>query len=210
MIAVGLLGRGAMIAAGALAAGTPTVVVAIVVLSAAAFAAGVAAERALRAARRRRRRADGGRRILLPFAGTSISRRSLEAAVRIARAEHATLMPTFLARVPRHLPLDAPLPQQCERCMPLLEAIEQRALAQGVAVDSRVSRGRTYRDALRHQLALEHVDRVIVSATTDERTGLNGADLRWLLQEVPAEVVIVRPGLEDRRTVTAAAVTGHF
>jgi hypothetical protein len=166
--------------------------------------------RARRPALARRRAATGTRRILLPFAGTSISRRSLEAAVRLAQAEGATIMPTYLARVPRHLPLDAPLPAQCLRVMPLLEAMEQRALAQGVAVDARVSRGRTYRDALRHQLDQEHVDRIVVSATTNERTGLNGADLQWLLTQVPAEVLILRPGFEDHRTVTSQALQGHF
>jgi hypothetical protein len=166
--------------------------------------------RGRRPAPARRRVATGTRRILLPFAGTSISRRSLEAAVRLAQAEGATIMPTYLARVPRNLPLDAPLPIQCLRVMPLLEAIEQRALAQGVAVDSRVSRGRTYRDALRHQLDQERVDRIVVSATTDERTGLNGADLHWLLSQVPAEVLILRAGFEDHRTVTSDALRGHF
>jgi hypothetical protein len=144
-------------------------------------------------------------RILLPFAGTSISRRSLDAALRLARAEGATLMPTYLARVPRHLPLDAPLPAQCSPVMALLEAIEQHALAQGVAVDARVSRGRTYRDALRHQLDQEHVDRIVVSATTNERTGLNGADLQWLLTQVPAEVLILRAAFEDDRMVRPPA-----
>ena len=57
-------------------------------------------------------------------------------------------MPAFLARVPRNLPIDSPLPAACEVGMPLLEAIEQRATAEGIPVDARVSRGRTYRDAL--------------------------------------------------------------
>jgi hypothetical protein len=183
----------------------------IVLCGAAAFSAGAAAGWSVRG--RRRRAAGHGasqRRILLPFAGTSISRRSLEAAVRLARAEDATIMPAFLARVPRHLPLDAPLPVQCLRAMALLEAIEQRVVAQGVPVDARVGRGRTYRDSLRHVLEAERVDRIIVSATTDERTGLNGQDLQWLLEKVPAEVLILRAGFEDARTVTAEAVEGHF
>ena len=50
------------------------------------------------------------RRILLPFTGQAISRRAFEAALRLAKAENATIMPAFLARVPRNLPLDAPLP----------------------------------------------------------------------------------------------------
>jgi hypothetical protein len=92
------------------------------------------------------------RRILLPFTGQAISRRSFEAAVRLAKAENATIMPAYLARVPRNLPLDAPLPRQAAVAMPLLEMIEQRTTSQGIAVDSRVARGRTYRDALRRLL----------------------------------------------------------
>jgi hypothetical protein len=94
--------------------------------------------------------------------------------------------------------------------MPLLEAIEQRVIAKGIAVDARVGRGRSYRDALRHVIEQEPVDRVIVSAGTNPRTGLSAEDLRWLLEKVPAEVLILRPDPEDRREVTAATVGGHF
>jgi hypothetical protein len=152
----------------------------------------------------------GTRRILLPFTGMSISRRSFDAAVRLARAEDATIMPAYLARVPRRLPLDAPLPAQCLQAMPLLEAIEQRASTQGVAVDTRIIRGRTYRDALRRMLDSEGVDRVIVSATANSRKGLSAEDLEWMLEKVPAEVMILRPDPEDRRKVTADGVQGHF
>src|SRR5207248_1319072 len=71
-------------------------------------------------------------RILLPFTGTGISRRVLDAALRLATAEHATLMPAYLARVPRHLDLDAPLPRQSGIAMPVLEAIEQAATREEV------------------------------------------------------------------------------
>jgi hypothetical protein len=119
-------------------------------------------------------------------------------------------MPAYLAVVPRHLPLDAPLPVQCTSAMSLIEAIEQRATAAGVNVDSRIIRGRTYRDALQRLLDSEHVDRVIVSATSSSRVGLSSDDLEWLLEKVPAEVMILRPDPDDDRAVTAEAVAGHF
>jgi hypothetical protein len=152
---------------------------------------------------RRRRRAPAGagrvHRILLPFTGGAISRRALDAALRLARAEDATLMPAFLATVPRHLPLDAAIPLQCELGMPLLEAIEQAAARADVPVDARVARGRTYRHALERLLDEEPVDRVIVSATGNPRDGLTDDDLVWLLQRAPAEVLILRPDFEDHR-----------
>lgn len=163
---------------------------------------------------RRPARASAGsvpvNRILLPFTGQQISRRAFEAAVRIARAEDATLMPAFLARVPRALPLESPLPGQCANGMPLLEAIEQKATQQGIPVDSRVSRGRSYRDALRRLLEQEQFDRIVVSATESASKGLSSEDLQWLLDRVPAEVLILRPAPEDTSRISATEVHGHF
>jgi nucleotide-binding universal stress UspA family protein len=150
------------------------------------------------------------RRILLPFSGQAISRRSFEAAVRLAKAENAIIMPAFLARVPMNLPLETALPVQCARGMPLLEAIEQSVSSQGIEVDSRVGRGRSARDALRKLLAEEQFDRIIVSADEDPRAGLSYDDLRWLLERVPAEILILRPAPEDTRRISAGTVNGHF
>lgn len=144
--------------------------------------------------------------ILMPFTGVTISQRALDAALRLAQAEHATLMPAYLARVPLHLPLDAPLPRQCTSAMPILEAIEQRATARGVPVDARIERGRSYRDALRRLLATERFDRVIVSASAIGRAGLSGEDLVWLLDRAPAEVLILRPDPEDHLTINGVAL----
>ncbi len=164
----------------------------------------------LRRGRRRRERPIAVKRILLPFTGQAISRRAFEAAIRLARAENATIMPAYLARVPRTLPLGSPLPAQCTPAMALLEAIEQRAGSEGVRVDARVARGRTYRDALRRLIAEEHFDRVIVSATGDQQHGLSAEDLEWLLDRVPAEVMILRPSPEDTRRISVNGVRGHF
>jgi len=135
--------------------------------------------------------------ILLPFTGTEISRRAVDAALRLARAEDAILMPAYLAAVPKQLPLDCAIPAEAARAMPMLEAIEQRATGQGVAVDARVERGRSYRHALARLLDHERFDRVVVPATAESRAGLSGDDLVWLLEKAPAEVVILRPGPED-------------
>jgi hypothetical protein len=39
---------------------------------------------------------------------------------------------------------------------------------------------------------------------------LREEDLLWLLERVPAEILILRPSPEDTRRITAAGVTGHF
>ncbi len=150
------------------------------------------------------------RHILLPFTATTLSRRALQAAIRLARAEDATLMPAFLATVPLTLPLESPLPQQSLVGMPLLETIEQRAIGSGVAVDSRVQAGRSYRHALSRLIEHEQFDRVIVSATDGLRTGLSGPDLLWLLTHTNAEVMILRPAPEDTHMVTTDDLKGHF
>jgi hypothetical protein len=153
---------------------------------------------------------SGGGRILLPFTNQAISRRAFEAAIRLAHAERSTLIPAFLARVPRNLTLESPLPAACAVGMPLLEAIEQRASAEGVPVDARVSRGRTYRDALQRLLEEERFDRVIVSATDSPRQGLSDDHLAWLLRTVAAEVLILRPAPDDARSISASGLHGHF
>jgi nucleotide-binding universal stress UspA family protein len=151
---------------------------------------------------RRSDRPDAVHQILLPFTGTEVSRRALDAALRLARAENATLMPAYLAEVPKSLPLDCAIPNEARRAMPLLEAIEQRASAQGVAVDARIERGRSYRHALERLLASETFDRVVVPASASGATGFSGDDLVWLLQKAPTEVLILRPSPEDRRVVS--------
>jgi hypothetical protein len=174
----------------------------VVVAVALGAAAGWAVARRLKA--RAPRGAGRVRRILLPFTGGTIPRRAVDAAIRLARAEDATLMPAFLATVPRHLPLDAAIPAQCSLGMPLLEAVEQIAARAEVPVDARVARGRTYRHALERLLAEEPVDRVIVPTSSNPREGLSGDDLVWLVEHAPAEVLILRPDFSDRQRVTAA------
>ncbi len=152
---------------------------------------------------RRSERPQAIHQILLPFTGTEISRRALDAALRLARAEEATLMPAYLAAVPKRLPLDCSIPAEAAKAMPMLEAIEQRAASQDVSVDARIERGRSYRHALERLLSRESFDRVVVPATTEAGAGFSGDDLVWLLEKAPAEVLILRPGPEDRRYVTA-------
>jgi nucleotide-binding universal stress UspA family protein len=176
----------------------------VIVVALLAAAGGVAAGYwlATRVRRSMPERTPAGGRILLPLAGSEISRRAFDAAVRLAKAEGATIVPAFLARVPRHLPLDSALLAQCGYAMPLLEAIEQGAGAQGVPVDSRIAQGRTYRDALRRLLEQERFDRVVVSANDGGHTGLSGGDLEWLLERVPAEVLILRPAPDDFKRIS--------
>jgi nucleotide-binding universal stress UspA family protein len=184
---------------------------AVIAIACAALLVGIAAGYLLPTRKRllaRRERPRPVRRILVPFTGTFIPRRAFEAAIRLAKAENAVLMPAFLAQVPMNLPLTAPLPKQCASGMPLLEVIEQRAIAQGVQVDSRVARGRTARDALRSLLEAEDFDRIIISAGqgTDQPAGMSYEDLQWLLEKVPAEIMVLRPAPEDTRRIAAARV----
>jgi hypothetical protein len=176
-----------------------------------ALLAGALAVLGVLGARGRHRRAEtlqpGPKRILFPFAGHALSRRALDAALRLALADHATLVPVFLARVRLQLPLDAPLPSQCTEGLPLLETIEQRAAALGVPVDSRVERGRTVRHAMREAIAHERFDRLVVAAAGVRSAGLGSDDVAWLLDHAPGELVIVRPGGDDRSFAPPAAAS---
>ena len=143
------------------------------------------------------------RRILFPFLPRSLSPRALDAALRLARAEDATLVPVFLARVALDLPLDSALPHQAATCLPLQEAIEQRASAAGIDVDARIERGRTYRHALRQAIEDEQFDRIVVAAGAHGTPGLAPEDVAWLLDNAPGEIVVLRPGTSDQLALPA-------
>ena len=133
-------------------------------------------------------------RILFPFLGSDLSNRALDAALRLATAEKATLVPAYLARVPLNLPLESPLPRQSELAIPIMEAIEQRAAKSEVEVDCRVERGRTYRHALRALLEEERFDRIIAPGAGHGSDGFSPEDVAWLLDNAEGEIVIFRAG----------------
>jgi hypothetical protein len=140
----------------------------------------------------------GDRRILFPYVADALSSRTLDAALRLASAENATLVPVFLARVSMQLPLDTPLPRQCGLAIPLQEAIEQRASIAGIPVDARIERGRTYRHALRQTIANERFDRLIVAAAAQGTAGFHPDDVAWLLANAPGEILVLRPDQDEQ------------
>jgi nucleotide-binding universal stress UspA family protein len=133
------------------------------------------------------------RRILFPFVGETVSPASLDAALRLARAEGATLVPAYVVVVPLHLALEAPVPKECERAMPLLETIEQRAARLNVPVDTRIEVGRTARHALRVLVDEERFDRLVIPAATRTSEGFAAEDVAWLLEHAAGEIVVLRP-----------------
>jgi nucleotide-binding universal stress UspA family protein len=135
----------------------------------------------------------GTRRILFPYLTQALSSRALDAALRLARAEDATLVPVAIVRVSLDLPVDAPLPTQAAVCLPLQEAIEQRAAAFGIPVDARIERGRTYRHALRQTIERERFDRIVIAAAANGQPGFDADDVAWLLDNAPGEIVVLRP-----------------
>lgn len=141
----------------------------------------------------------GARRILFPYVADGLSRRTLDAALRLASAEDATLVPVFLARVPLYLPIDTPLPRQSAVALALGDAIEQTASTCGISVDARVERGRSYRHALRQTITHERFDRVVLAASRPGCGGLNPDDIAWVLANTPGDIIVLRPGTNDER-----------
>jgi hypothetical protein len=180
-----------------------TILLVAVAVAAAAIAGGAVVTLTTR--RRRRLAAPGAARILFPIVGRALSRPGLGAALRIARAQDATLVACYLAPVPLHLPLDAALGRECELALPLLEAVEHAATAAGVAFDSRIERGRTYRHALLQLIAHERYDQIVVAAAPDGAPGFTAGDVAWLLARAPGEILVVRPSDEARVRRPAAA-----
>ena len=169
------------------------VLIVLVVLLAAAVVALAVTHLQYRRLRPKRLPSAAAGRILFPFMAGALSQRALDAALRLARAENATLVPVFLARVSMQLPIDTPLPRQSGLALSLQEAIEQRATAWGVPVDARIERGRTYRHALRQTFEHEHYDRIVLAAAARGSAGFHAGDVAWLLENASGEIVVLRP-----------------
>ena len=134
----------------------------------------------------------GTKRVLVPFTRGGLDQSVLDAAIRIARAEEATLVPAYLIVTPYEFALDAPMSQQVAAAMPLLEAVENAALKAGVPVDARVESGRTPIHGLKRLWGVENFDRIIVPAPQGG-PGFTPKDLLWILMHAPAETVLLRP-----------------
>ena len=148
---------------------------------------------ALRLRRPHLDRRPGSRRILVPFTGGGLDPIVLEAAIRIARAEEAKLVPAYLILVPLEYAPDAAMQRQVTVAMPLLEAVEHAALRAGVPVDARVESGRTPIHALQRLWAAERFDRIVVPAPVGRAPGFSPRDLAWMLTHAPSETLILRP-----------------
>ena len=146
---------------------------------------------------RRRPSAPSERRLLVAFTEGALDQTVLAAAIRIARAEGATLVPAYLLVVPRSLAEDAPATEEVAVAMPLLEAVELAALNAGVPVDARIETGRTPIHALERLLDVEPFDRLIAPAPAESATeftrGFTPKDLTWILTHAPIEALVLRP-----------------
>ena len=160
-----------------------TVIVIVAVAIVFAIAAGtVVVTRRLRT----RVRTPGARRILVPFAGT-LDRTTLEAAIRIATAENATLVAAYLLVVPLQYPEDSARKEQVAGALPVLEAVELSALRAGVPVDARIEKGRSLTHALRKLWEVEGFDRIVAPAS-----GFTAKELAWILTHAPTETIVLR------------------
>ncbi|WP_157260773.1 hypothetical protein [Patulibacter minatonensis] len=153
----------------------------------------------------RRRRARGTTppgRILLALTGDGLPCAAIDAAARLARADHAVVVPAVLLPTPYGLALDRPSPDSGSDAMDLLEAVERRLTSAGVQVDGRVVQGRTRRHAIRRLVEQERHDRLVVPAGGADDGGLSADDVGWLLGHVDGEVLVLRA--DAQHTMPAA------
>jgi hypothetical protein len=136
----------------------------------------------------------GARRVLVPFSG-ALDLTVLEAAIRVAKAEDAVLVPAYLLVVPLQYPEDSAQKEQVAVALPLLEAVEHAALRAGVPVDARIEKGRSLTHALRRLWDVERFDRVVAPAPgASGNGGFSPKQLTWILEHAPAETIVLRPG----------------
>jgi hypothetical protein len=138
-------------------------------------------------------RPSGARRVLVPFSG-SLDQTVLDAAIRIAHAEEAILVPAYLLVVPLQYPEDSPQKEQVAVALPLLEAVEHAALRAGIPVDARIEKGRSLTHALRRLWDVEQFDRILAPAPTMRgQAGFTPKQLTWILTNAPSETIVLRP-----------------
>jgi hypothetical protein len=146
----------------------------------------------VRLGRRRTYAMEGKPRVLVPFIG-NLDPTVLAAAIRITRAEEAVLVPAYLLLLPLELGPESPAAAEVQVAMPLLEAVEQAALREGVPVDARIERGRTPTHALSRLWEVERFDRLVVPAGGN--SGFSSEDLAWVLTHAPGETMILKPAV---------------
>jgi hypothetical protein len=135
---------------------------------------------------------EGAQRILVPFSG-ALDPAVLGAAIRIAKAEGAVLVPAYLLIVPLQYDEDSPLSDQVKVAVPVLEAVEHAALRAGVPVDARIEKGRTLTHALKRLWEVESFDRIVAPAPANGGGGFTPKELAWLLTNAPAETLVLKP-----------------
>jgi nucleotide-binding universal stress UspA family protein len=139
-------------------------------------------------------RRHGQPRLLVPFSDRQLNPAVLDAALRIARAEGAVLVPAYLLVIPLEFSLDAPVQhEELGRAMPILEAVELAARRAGVPVDARIERGRSPVDTLKRLWEVETFDRIVVPAPAPGHGGFSGKDIAWMLANGPGEILVLRP-----------------
>ncbi len=97
--------------------------------------------------------------------------------------------------VPEHLSLELRgAGASMEAALPVLELIEQRASRAGVAVDSRIERGRTRTGTpWRRCWSANATTSLVVPARTSTADGFEPADVAWLLENAARRGLVLRP-----------------
>ena len=112
---------------------------------------------------------SGARRILVPFEGR-LDPTVLDAAIRIARAEGAVLVPAYLLIVPMRFAEDSPLRSRSRSRCRCSRRSSTRA-PRGVPVDARIEKGPTLTHALRRLWEAEPFDRIVAPAPVTVAVG---------------------------------------
>jgi hypothetical protein len=163
------------------------------VIALAALAVVLAVALASRSGLRLRPPHAGARRVLVPFTGSTLDPTVLDAAIRLAHAENATLVPAYLLLVPLRYAEASPLRDEVAVALPLLEAVEHAALRAGVPVDARIEKGRSPTHALQRLWDVEHFDRIVAPAPNGRSGGFTAKDVTWILAHAPAETIVLKP-----------------
>ena len=132
--------------------------------------------------------------ILVPLIAADVAESATMLAIRMARADglKVRIHLTYILEIPRHLPLNAPLPEEEAYAARLLESSERCVKKEGLQTATHVCRARDAGEEIVQMAETENVNLVILSRQAnldpaDERTP---RILKTVLERAPCEVIL--------------------
>ena len=143
--------------------------------------------------KKRKQPGERARRMLVCLTGDASDQEILRYTVKLAEALEAVAVLFYAIRVPRDLPLTAPLAEEEARAERVIEVARKMLDGRGVITDCRIDRGRDLASSLAEALEDIAADPVLIGLPlTDDGTDAAGKLVKSVNAKVTAPVIFLR------------------